>query len=46
MKVTALKVLSYAAAIACLVLVSASASSAQDVYRLNYFANNIAAAPD
>ena len=47
MKVTALKVLSYAAAIACLVLVSASASWAQtDVYRVNYFANNVAAAPD
>lgn len=47
MKVTALKVLSYAAAIACLAMVSASVSWAQaDVYRVNYFANNVAAAPD
>jgi len=40
MKVTALKALSFAAAIACLALVSASVSSAQDVYWVNYFANN------
>jgi len=48
MKVTALKMLSFAAAIACLVLVSARVSSAQttDTYNVNYFANNVAAAPD
>jgi len=38
--------LSFAAVIACLALVSTSASSAQDVYSVNYFANNVAAAPD
>ena len=47
MKVTAKKMLSYAAAFACLALVSVSASWAQtDVYRVNYFANNVTAAPD
>jgi len=56
MTVTALKPLSYAAAIACLALVTAGVGRAQrgaavavaptDVYQLNYFANNVAAAPD
>ena len=48
MKMNTLKVMSYAAAIACLVLVSARVSSAQstDTYDVNYFANNVAAAPD
>lgn len=46
MRVTSLKVLSYAAAVACLALVSASAAWGQDVYKLNYFANNTTKAPD
>jgi len=56
MKVTALKTLSCAAAIACLALVTAGLGRAQsraavalitdDVYQVNYFANNVAAAPD
>lgn len=35
-----------ALAIAGLVTIGAGVASAQDVYKLNYFANNIAAAPD
>jgi len=40
MKMNVLKMLSYAAVIACLTLVSVSVASAQDVYRINYFSNN------
>jgi len=46
MKLNVIKMLSYAAVIACLTLVSSSAASAQDVFRINYFANNAAPAPD
>jgi len=46
MKISGLKVLSLFLAIACLALVSASVSWGQDVYKLNYFANNAAPAPD
>jgi hypothetical protein len=46
MKVNVLKMLSYAAVIACLVFVSVSVASAQDVFRINYFSNNAAPAPD
>jgi len=46
MKLTACKTLSVALAIAGLIAIGASVASAQDVYRLNYFANNAGAAPD
>jgi hypothetical protein len=40
------KMLPVALAIAGLVTLGSSIASAQDVYKVNYFANNIAAAPD
>jgi len=40
------KMLPVALAIAGLVTLGSSIASAQDVYRVNYFANNVAAAPD
>jgi hypothetical protein len=40
------KLLPVALAIAGLVTLGSSIASAQDVYKVNYFANNIAAAPD
>jgi hypothetical protein len=46
MKLTVLKMLSAAAAIACLIMLSSSIASAQDVFRINYFSNNAAPAPD
>jgi len=46
MKVNVLKMLSYAAVIACLTFVSVGVASAQDVFRINYFSNNFAPAPD
>lgn len=46
MKLNVIKMLSYAAVIACLALVSSGAASAQDVFRINYFSNNYATAPD
>ena len=46
MKVKVLKMLSYAAVIACLTFVSVGVASAQDVFRINYFSNNYAPAPD
>jgi len=46
MKVNVLKMLSYAAVIACLTFVSVGVASAQDVFRINYFSNNAAPAPD
>lgn len=46
MKGKLLTMLSFAAAIACLTLVSVSTASAQDVFRINYFSNNAAPAPD
>jgi hypothetical protein len=46
MKLNVLKMLSYAAVIACLTLVSVQVASAQDVFRVNYFSNNAAPAPD
>jgi hypothetical protein len=46
MKLTGCKALSVALAIAGLMTIGAGAASAQDVYKVNYFANNIAAAPD
>src|SRR6201997_5733631 len=46
MKLTACKMLSVALAIAGLITIGAGVASAQDVYRLNYFSNNAAPAPD
>jgi hypothetical protein len=46
MKLNVLKMLSYAAVIACLTLVSVRVASAQDVFKVNYFSNNFAPAPD
>jgi hypothetical protein len=46
MKLNVIKMLSYAVVIACLTLVSSGAAFAQDVFRVNYFANNAAPAPD
>jgi len=46
MKLTACKMLPVALAIAGLFAIGASVASAQDVYKLNYFSNNVAAAPD
>ena len=46
MKLNVLKMLSCAAAIACLTFVSVGVASAQDVFRINYFSNNAAPAPD
>jgi len=46
MKFAACKLLSFAVAVAGLIAISASVASAQDVYKLNYFSNNVAAAPD
>ena len=46
MKLTACKTLSVALVIAGLITVGAGIASAQDVYKLNYFSNNAAPAPD
>ena len=46
MKLNVLKTLSVAAAIACLIMLSSSVASAQDVFKVNYFSNNAAPAPD
>jgi len=46
MKLTACKMLPVALAIAGLFAIGASVASAQDVYKINYFSNNVAAAPD
>lgn len=46
MKLTACKTLSVALVIAGLISVGAGVASAQDVYKLNYFSNNAAPAPD
>jgi len=46
MKLTACKTLSVALVIAGLITVGAGIASAQDVYKVNYFANNAAPAPD
>jgi hypothetical protein len=48
MKVTVGKFLTLAAGVAALIAIGASVASAQttDVYKLNYFANNVAGAPD
>ena len=47
MKITAGKFLTLAVGVAALFAIGASVASAQtDVYKLNYFANNVAAAPD
>ena len=46
MKVTFCKTLLVAVAIVGLAVIGAGAASAQDVYRLNYFSNNAAPAPD
>ena len=46
MKFTACRILSVALAIAGLIAIGASVASAQDVYKLNYFANNSGSAPD
>ena len=40
------KILSLAAVVAGVVLASAGVASAQDVYKINYFSNNAAPAPD
>jgi hypothetical protein len=46
MKVNVLKMLSYAAVIVCLTIVSTGVASAQtDVFWVNYFSNNLAPAP-
>jgi hypothetical protein len=45
MKLT-VKILSVALAIAGLLTLGSCIASAQDVYKINYFANNVAAAPD
>jgi hypothetical protein len=46
MKLTACKTLSVALVIAGLISVGAGVASAQDVYKVNYFSNNAAPAPD
>jgi len=46
MKLTVCKMLPVALAIAGLFAIGASVASAQDVYKINYFSNNVAAAPD
>src|ERR1700758_234754 len=46
MKVSFCKTLLVAVAIVGLAVIGAGAASAQDVYRLNYFSNNAAPAPD
>ena len=46
MKLTACKTLSVALVLAGLISVGAGVASAQDVYKLNYFSNNAAPAPD
>lgn len=46
MKLTACKTLSVALVIAGLITVGAGVASAQDVYKVNYFSNNAAPAPD
>src|SRR5215469_6753826 len=46
MKVTFCKTLLVAVAIVGLAIIGAGAASAQDVYKLNYFSNNAAPAPD
>ena len=46
MKLTACKTLSVALVIAGLISVGAGIASAQDVYKVNYFSNNAAPAPD
>lgn len=46
MKLRLVKLLAFAAAVACLTLATTSVSWAQDVYKLNYFANTAAPAPD
>jgi hypothetical protein len=46
MKLTACKTLSVALVIAGLITVGAGIASAQDVYKVNYFSNNAAPAPD
>jgi hypothetical protein len=46
MKLTACKMFSVALVIAGLVSVGAGVASAQDVYKVNYFSNNAAPAPD
>jgi hypothetical protein len=46
MKVAFCKTLLVAAAIVGFVIIGAGAASAQDVYKVNYFSNNFAGAPD
>jgi hypothetical protein len=46
MKLTACKSLSVALVIAGLITISAGVASAQDVFKVNYFSNNAAPAPD
>jgi hypothetical protein len=46
MKLTVCKTLSVALVIAGLITIGAGIASAQDVYKVNYFANNTAPAPD
>src|SRR5580658_10716662 len=46
MKLTACKTLSVALVIAGLITVGAGIASAQDVFKVNYFSNNAAPAPD
>jgi hypothetical protein len=46
MKVTLCKTLLVAVAIVGLAIIGAGAASAQDVYKINYFSNNAAPAPD
>jgi len=46
MKVTFCKALFVAVAIVGIAIIGAGAASAQDVYKVNYFANNAAPAPD
>jgi hypothetical protein len=46
MKLTACKTLSVALVVAGLMTIGAGVASAQDVYKVNYFSNNYAPAPD
>src|ERR1700761_382911 len=46
MKLTACKTLTLALVTVGLIALGASAASAQDVFKVNYFANNAGAAPD
>ena len=46
MKVTFCKTLLVAVAIVGIAIIGAGAASAQDVYKVNYFSNNVTAAPD